>query len=111
GLVQASIYDARDHAFEDNRIALSRALAEELSLNIGDKFELERVMDMSGKIRYECATDKTNQFGHVWGKISGPVEARIAAINEEGANKKLYRIGMSAQQLVNMSLRTEAGKD
>ena len=45
-----------------------------------------------------------NQFGKIWERIQTPVEGVVAAIDKDGYNCELYRVGLSAMQLDNLGI-------
>ncbi len=112
GLIQVPFYDGSLlHGFIDNKVAVSKGLAERLFLNVGQQFRLERVIDRAGRIRHECKTDKSNPFGHIREELRQPIEAIIAAIDNYGANTQLYRIGLSSFQLRNLGFQGKGPRD
>lgn len=49
-------------------------------------------------------TPKTNQFGITWKKLTQPVEAIVGAIDNDGYNVEMCRVGLSALQLANLGI-------
>lgn len=60
-------------------------------------------------IKYKCQAKKSNPFGQEWRQLDLPLNAIIGAIDTDGYNTELYRIGLSAMQMDN--LRTERKTD
>lgn len=87
-----------------NKIWITKKLSEKTELSIGDEVILTRNLDDSGRIKYFCERDYDNPFGKSWEKLPLPIEAIIAAIDSDGYNSELYRIGLSAMQITNLDL-------
>lgn len=49
-----------------------------------------------------------NPFGNNWYKLTSPVQGVIAAIDYDGCNNEIYRIGLSAMQITNLGIERES---
>lgn len=90
------------------KIRISRGLAEKMELRPGEVLKLHRVLDEQGRIKYKCENQKYNNFGQDWGKIQHSVTGIVAAIDDDGYNVELYRIGLSAMQMENLGIESRS---
>lgn len=101
------------NAFGENsqkagNIWISRGLAEKMELRPGETINVKRVLDEQGRLRYKCESQNKNPLGRGWGKIKQPTEGIIAAIDNDGYNVELYRVGLSAMQLDNLGIERKS---
>lgn len=87
-----------------SKIWISRGLVEKMELISGGILNIHRVLDEQGRIRYKCEDQRTNPFGRGWEKINQPAEGIVAAIDADGYNSELYRVGLSAMQMENLDI-------
>lgn len=99
------IYNAsKTNAQDGSKIWISRGLAEKMELRQGGVLKVHRVLDEQGRIMYKCESQKYNPFGNGWGRIKQPAKGIVAAIDDDGYNVELYRIGLSAMQIDNLEV-------
>ena len=55
-------------------------------------------------IKYRCKRETSNPFGQGWDRIVTPAEAIVGAIDSDGYNTELSRVGLSAMQMSNLDL-------
>jgi len=53
-------------------------------------------------------TPKTNRFGRTWEKLTQPVEAIVGAIDIDGYNIEMCRVGLSAIQTMNLGIEIKS---
>lgn len=92
------------NAQDGSKIWISHGLAEKMELRLGEALKVHRVLDEQGRIRYKCEGQKDNLFGQVWGRINQPAKGIVAAIDDDGYNIELYRVGLSARQIDNLGI-------
>lgn len=92
------------NAQDGSKVWISRGLAEKMELRPGEIFKVHRTLDEQGRIKYKCEIQKNNPLGQGWGRIEQPAEGIVAAIDDNGYNVELYRIGLSAMQMDNLGV-------
>ena len=115
--IPVEVYNAFGANFQSaSRIWISSGLAEKMELRPREALKVHRVLDEQGRIRYKCKTGgyddkgffghlrKKNPFGQGWGRIEQPTEGIVAAIDNDGYNIELYRVGLSAMQMDNLGI-------
>lgn len=100
------VYNAFGANAQDGpKIWISRGLADKMELRPGEVLKVHRVLDEQGRIRYKCESQENNPLGQDWGKIKQPAIGIVAAIDDDGYNVELYRVGLSAMQMDNLGIK------
>jgi len=103
------VYNAfGESSFNGRKVWISQGLAEKMDLRVGDDLVVYRTIDENGRLRYKCENQTKNPFGMGWGKVEQPAEGIVAAIDEDGSNFQMERIGLSAMQLDNLGVERES---
>lgn len=99
------VYNAfGENALDGSKILISRGLANKIELIEGGVLKVHRVLDKQGRVRYKCENQEDNPFGQSKDEIKQPAEGIIAAIDNDGYNTELYRIGLSKLQMRNLGI-------
>ncbi len=108
-LIPVKVYNAfgTDH-LKKSEIWISRGLAEKTGLKQGGMLRLYRYLDEQGRIKYKCENQTDNPFGRERYEIKQPAEGIIAAIDDDGHNSELYRIGLSVRQMFNLNIHRKS---